>query len=106
MRNSASQNPKRFPTTRIATCAVLIILWPVSEGLAQTKRESPTKSSLCTRTNALDMIKQQIALTKTFNDSIRRINVLIRAADILWPYDKAKERVEFFVGFVLDFSYD
>ena len=47
------------------------------------------------------MIKQQVALTRTFNDPIRRITVLIRAADLLWPYEQEKARTVFTEAFDL-----
>jgi hypothetical protein len=47
------------------------------------------------------MIKQQIAFTRTFNDSIRRITVLIRAADLLWPHQQDKARTAFTEAFEL-----
>jgi len=62
---------------------------------AQPKTATAATSPLCNRENALDVIKQQVDLTKTFNDSIRRITVLIRAADLLWPYQHDKARVVF-----------
>jgi hypothetical protein len=72
--------------------AVCIAVMPYRQALAQSKR---TKSPLCTQDNALEMIKQQIAFTRTFNDSIRRITVLIRAADLLWPHQQDKARAAF-----------
>jgi hypothetical protein len=47
------------------------------------------------------MIKQQVDLTKTFNNTIRRITVLIRAADLLWPYQQDKARAVFTEAFEL-----
>jgi hypothetical protein len=47
------------------------------------------------------MIKQQVAFTKTFNDPIRRITVLIRAADLLWPYQRDRARAAFTEAFEL-----
>ncbi|HET6893408.1 MAG TPA: hypothetical protein VFH31_20080 [Pyrinomonadaceae bacterium] len=47
------------------------------------------------------MIKQQIGLTKTFNDPNRRITVLVRAADLLWPYQRDKARAVFSEAFEL-----
>ena len=78
--------------------AVCIALIPDRQVSAQSKRE---KSPLCTRDNALEMIKQQVAFTKTFNDSIRRITVLIRAADLLWPHQQDKARAAFAETFEL-----
>src|SRR5829696_8415732 len=68
---------------------------PGHELLAQSKPATATTSPLCSRENALEMIKQQVDLTTTFNDSIRRIGVLIRAADLLWPYEHDKARAVF-----------
>jgi hypothetical protein len=78
--------------------AVCIAVVPCRQALAQSKR---TKSPLCTQDNALEMIKQQIAFTRTFNDSIRRITVLIRAADLLWPHQQDKARAAFTEAFEL-----
>jgi hypothetical protein len=47
------------------------------------------------------MIKQQADLTKTFNDPIRRIIVLTRAAELLWPYEQDKARAVFTEAFDL-----
>jgi hypothetical protein len=47
------------------------------------------------------MIRQQIAFTRTFNDSVRRIMVLIRAADLLWPHQQDKARAPFTEAFEL-----
>lgn len=69
------------------------------EVLAQSKPAG--KSPLCTRDNALDMIKQQAALTKTFDNTVRRITVLTRAADLLWPYEQSKARAVFTEAFEL-----
>jgi len=69
--------------------------------LAQWKPAGTGKSPLCTRDNAVEMIKQQVDLAKTFNNTIRRITVLIRAADLLWPYQQDRARVVFTEAFEL-----
>lgn len=69
--------------------------------VAQTKPAEAAISSLCSRENALDMIKQQTDFTKTFNDGVRRINVLLRAADLLWPYQQGSARAVFLEAFEL-----
>jgi hypothetical protein len=65
-----------------------------STALCQTKPASP----LCTQDNALDMIRQQVELAKTFNTT-QRIATLIRVADLLWPYQQDKARAAFAVAF-------
>jgi len=47
------------------------------------------------------MTRQQIDLTKTYNNSIKRIAVLIRAADLLWPHQQDKARAVFAEAFEL-----
>src|SRR5688572_6100526 len=78
--------------------AVCIAVIPYRQVSAQRKQ---AKSPLCTQDNALEMIKQQIAFTRTFNDSVRRITVLIRAADLLWPHQQNKARAAFTEAFEL-----
>ena len=77
------------------------ILLAAIQVLGQAKPPGAGKSPLCTRDNALDMVKQQIDLTKTFNDPGRRITVLIRAADVLWPYQQDRARAVFTEAFEL-----
>jgi len=103
------QNPKEYrrqESTIVFQCVLLLVVWvsvgiPGHQVLAQSKSSRTATSPLCSRENALDMIRQQVELTKTFNDSIRRINVLIRAADLLWPYEQDKARAVFTEAFDL-----
>ena len=82
----------------ILLLAVCIAVIPYRQISAQPKQP---KSPLCTQDNALEMVKQQVAFTRTFNDSIRRITVLIRAADLLWPHQQNKARAAFTEAFEL-----
>ena len=103
------QNPKEHraqESTIVFQCVLLLVVCvsvgiPGHQVLAQSKSSRTATSPLCSRENALDMIRQQVELTKTFNDSIRRINVLIRAADLLWPYEQDKARAVFTEAFDL-----
>jgi len=45
------------------------------------------------------MIRQQIEFTKTFDNAVQRITVLIRAADLLWPLQQDKARSAFIEAF-------
>ena len=47
------------------------------------------------------MIRQQIDVTRTFDNAVRRIAVLIRAADLLWPFQQDKARAAFTEAFEL-----
>jgi hypothetical protein len=47
------------------------------------------------------MIRQQIDATKTFDKAVHRITVIIRAADLLWPFQQDKARAAFTEAFEL-----
>jgi hypothetical protein len=64
-------------------------------GWAQEKTQAPSPPLSCSRENALEIIQQQIDLTKTFDDDVRRIAVLLRASDLIWPYQQEKARAAF-----------
>jgi hypothetical protein len=65
------------------------------------KKPTMAASSLCTRDNAVDTTKQQILQTRTFDNPVHRIAVLIRAADLLWPHDQEKALAAFIEAFDL-----
>jgi hypothetical protein len=68
---------------------------------AQQKLQPPAASSLCSRDAALEIVQQQIAFSKTFDNSVQRITVLIRAADLLWASRQDKARAAFSEAFDL-----
>jgi hypothetical protein len=90
--------PRLILVTLFAICIAAI---PYRQASAQSKRAASGKSPLCTHENALETIKQQVAFTRTFNNSIQRIAVLIRAADLLWPHQQDKARAAFTEAFEL-----
>ena len=65
------------------------------------KKPAVATSSLCTKDNALDTTKQQILQTRTFDNQVHRIAVLIRAADLLWPHEPDKALAVFREAFDL-----
>ncbi len=69
---------------------------------AQQKPSAATvASSSCNHDAALEMIQQQLAETKTFNDEVERITALLRAADLLWPYKLERSRAAYLEAFEL-----
>src|ERR1043165_3059326 len=74
---------------------LLILLLLCSSVVAQTTRQSTLKSELCIQENALRKINEQIAPAKTIDDPIRRITIMLRGADLLWPYQTEKSRATF-----------
>jgi hypothetical protein len=85
---------------------VLLITFSAGNASAQKKPEAPV-SQLCTRNSALDIIQQQSSGAKTFDNPVQRIAVMVRAADLMWPYQPTKARVIFTEAFdaaALDFK--
>jgi len=76
--------------------ALLLVPLPLFAQADQT-----SKPSLCTRENAVETIRQQVNLAKTFDNNVRRIAVLSRAADLLWPLQPDKARTIFGEAFDL-----
>jgi len=102
-RNRDKYYGRQFAFTLQYALLLLYILEVISshQVLAQSKPVGAGKSPLCSRNNALEMIQQQVGLTRTFNDPNRRVTVLIRAADLLWPYQQEKARTVFTEAFEL-----
>jgi tetratricopeptide (TPR) repeat protein len=82
----------------LLTVCILVVIPPL-QTLAQSKSVGTGTSSLCKRNDAIEMIRQQIDLTKTFDNTLRRITVLNRAADLLWPFQQDKARAAFTEAF-------
>ncbi|HEX6045099.1 MAG TPA: hypothetical protein VFZ22_11470 [Pyrinomonadaceae bacterium] len=87
--------------TRVALLVTLLVcVTPIT--LAQAQKKAPVaNSALCTRNLALDNAKQQILFARTFDGVVQRISVLLRAADLLWPYDAEKASAAFMEAFDL-----
>jgi hypothetical protein len=79
-----------------------LILCLASATHAQAPKKPPvTTSSLCTRDNAVDTTKQQLLLTRTFDNVVQRVAVLLRAADLLWSHEQDKAMAAFMEAFDL-----
>jgi hypothetical protein len=63
--------------------------------------QSKVKSSLCTSANSVETIREQIEGTRTFDDNRQRLRVLLRSADLLWPYRRPAARAAFAEAFEL-----
>ena len=74
-------------------------LTPGAGADAQTTPWKTEPSSLCGRDSALELVRQQLDAAKTFDDGVKRIAVLLRAADLLWPYQQQNARVVFAEAF-------
>jgi hypothetical protein len=90
---------KQLTSKSLAASAIcgLIMIAAVSSSAQEKSRlpATPSPPSSCTRDRAVDIIRQQIDATKTFDNAVQRISVMIRAADLLWPYQQNKARAVF-----------
>ena len=77
----------------VMTCTIGAI--PIHQTLAQAKPAGTGAASLCKRDDALELIRQQIDVTRTLDNAVRRIDVLTRAADLLWSFQQDKARAAF-----------
>jgi hypothetical protein len=86
---------------RIVTCLLPLLATTFHICVtAQEKTQPPSApASTCSRERALALLEDQIAVTRTFDDDGRRVTVLIRAADVLWPYEQKKARSAFAEAF-------
>src|SRR5258706_8938885 len=74
----------------------IVLATVVSHAAAQDKTPiSPARPSSCSRDNALSIIQRQIDLSKTIDQDERRLNVLLKAADLTWPLEQDKARASF-----------
>ncbi len=86
---------------RVALLVSLLLCIAVNTN-AQAQKKPPTVTSpLCTRNNAVDNTKQQILFTRTFDQIVGRITVLLRSGDLLWPYEQDKALAAFMEAFDL-----
>jgi hypothetical protein len=81
------------------TLAICGLMSASAVGCWAQEKSQPAAPSSCTRENALDIIQQQIDFTRTFDNDLRRIAVLLRAADLIWPYRQEKARATFSEAF-------
>jgi hypothetical protein len=81
---------KTFP--RLAISILLCFLLSLTTLPASAPNQQEPRPSLCQRDDALNLIQQQIDASKLIDDEVKRIAVLIRAADLLWPSRQDKAR--------------
>jgi len=86
---------------------VLLTFAVLTKTVCAQKKPEPPVSQLCTRNSALDIIQQQNAAAKTIDNVVQRIAVMLRAGDLIWPYQQARARTMFTEAFdlaTLDFK--
>lgn len=84
-------------TLHLLLILVVVCLCFTRASEAQTTKTSSltVSSALCNRDNGMSIVGEQINSSRTMDDTQRRIAVLIRVADVLWPYQEQKARAAF-----------
>jgi hypothetical protein len=86
----------------MSACFALLIAGFLLQAAAQDKPQTITPpASSCSRDNALGIIERQVDLTRTIDNDGKRIDLLLRAADLIWPFAQDKARGTFGEAFEL-----
>ena len=81
---------------RVLAYLPLLLAFVFASATAQDKTQTTTaRPSSCSRDNALSIIQRQIDLSKTIDQDERRINVVLKAADLTWPLEQSQARATF-----------
>lgn len=75
----------RFVISILFCSSLSLTAWP-----ARAQNQEPKPSPVCQRDDALNVIQQQIEASKLIDDEVKRISVLIRAAEVVWPDGSTK----------------
>jgi len=82
-----------------ACLALLVFFCFLSQAAAQDKSQPTTPASSCSRDSALTIIERQVDLTRTIDQDAKRVDLLLRVADLLWPLEQEKARGAFSEAF-------
>jgi hypothetical protein len=109
----------RLTRTLLLVAAVFLLLLSHASARAQSKepqqkrpqpkesrtKESPTKETqarvFCDTSRAVAVVETQLSEAKAFADPLKRMGVMTRAADLLWPYERDAARAVFSDAFDL-----
>ena len=95
--------PQVILKRRLQLAICLFVLVAVHPGLCQNQTGMAPK--LCNGERALEILRQQLDSTKTFDSPVQRIAVLMRGSDLLWSDDPARAREGFAEAFDLALQY-
>jgi hypothetical protein len=97
-----------FPSRRAQAATLLVLSLTAQSSAAQAQKAAPPAAPApaaertapaCDTERALQLVRQQLSEAKAFANGTRRVAVLARAADLLWPFDEAQAREVFTEAF-------
>jgi hypothetical protein len=94
-----SQLPRSLTLLLLAFCLV------PAAARAQVKKETERPKVFCEPSRALALVGEQLTEAKAFDDPVKRIAVMTRAAHLLWPRERAQARAVFAEAFELASSH-
>ncbi len=96
----AASNQTRLPgLVSVRSVAISSTLILASAFPARTQNLQQPAATMCRRDETVDTIRQQVLISKTLDDPLQRIMLLIRTADLLWPLDNERARAAFTEAF-------
>jgi hypothetical protein len=87
-----------------ALLLMTLCLLPAYAG-AQVKKEAERPKVYCEPSRALALVGEQLSEAKAFDNPVKRIAVMMRAADLLWPRERTQARAVFTEAFELASSH-
>jgi hypothetical protein len=78
---------------------------PAADGERKSADGKRAAAPVCDQQRALALVEQQVAEARSFEPSAQQITVMIRAADLLWPYKREQARAVFAEAFDLAAAY-
>ena len=87
-----------MPPTRRTLTAVLIIL-SLAPQPSPARAQQAAPADICDAGRALQLVREQLSEAKAFANGAKRAAVMVRAADLLWPFDEAQARAVFAEAF-------
>ena len=88
----------------LVSICILTILFAAAQVMAQNPAQP--SGATCRKNEAVDSIREQISVSKTLDDPLQRITLLIRTADLLWPLDNERSRAAFTEAFDVATEYE
>jgi hypothetical protein len=90
---------------RTLTLFLLTLCLLPAAARAQVRGEADAPKVFCEPSRALALVREQLSEAKAFDDTARRIGVMTRAADMLWPRERSQARAVFAEAFELASSH-
>lgn len=95
--------PPLLPST-LSLFSLALCLLPAA-ARAQGRVEADAPRAFCEPSRALALAGEQLTEAKAFEDPVKRLNVMTRAADVLWPRERSRARAVFAEAFELASSH-